>query len=133
MDSPAMPSTPLTVPVASRDGQTAGSLCALAVIALLIAVPPGRTTRRVALIALTLWMEFQAGAHSVHHLGQPTDEARCAIASHASQGSGLVPDTSQSADILLPVTWTTFHQTRTVLRSGPETPHDERAPPAPLT
>jgi hypothetical protein len=128
-----MPSTPPASPVASHDGQSSASLCALALIALLTAAAPGRTTRRGALIALTLWMGFQAGAHSVHHLGQPTDEARCAIASHASQGPGLVPDTSQSADILWPATWTDLHQVRAALRSGPETPHDGRAPPAPLT
>jgi hypothetical protein len=59
----------------------------LAAVALVIPSARRRRPLGVTLTVLTLWMAFEAGAHSVHHLGQPSEEGRCAVASTTADGS----------------------------------------------
>jgi hypothetical protein len=131
--SAVIPSPPLTSSVASPHNVSPAVwiLCALAATALLIAAGFGRRSRRIALIALTLWMGFQAGTHAVHHLGQPADEARCAVASFVSHGSVITADTSVLGKVLLPEAWITLDHAPTLHRCGLPATHDGRAPPVP--
>ena len=47
-----------------------GGMAALAAAALLFTALRGRKALGTSLVALTLWIGFQAAVHSVHHLGQ---------------------------------------------------------------
>jgi hypothetical protein len=107
----------------------AWTMAALATIALLIAAARRRKSLGGALIVLTLWMGFEAGAHSVHHLGQPTQESRCAVASITAHGSAIPSEANVCVGIVL--AQTRIASDLEPAAQGPEAAatHEGRAPP----
>jgi hypothetical protein len=110
-------------------GHTVGAMAALAAAALLLTAQRGRKGLGTALIALTLWLGFQAAVHSVHHLGQPFTEARCPVASSATHGAATLTEASASVSLLL------AHATLALDPDAAASPrrlpatHEGRAPP----
>lgn len=126
----ALPPAPLTTGPAGLDAsQVAWSLAVLAAAALLIGAVRGRRTGRVVLVALVLWMGFEAAAHAVHHLGQPAEEARCAIASVNAHGSGIPSETHPSVSLLVPEARMASDLELPAHGHGLPVTHEGRAPP----
>jgi hypothetical protein len=126
-DLPAPITAPTTIaPDVPLDAWT---LAAFATIAILIAAARRRKSLGGALIVLTLWMGFEAGAHSVHHLGQPTQESRCAVASITAHGSAIPSEANVCVGIVL--AQTRIASDLEPAAQGPEAAatHEGRAPP----
>ncbi len=102
---------------------------AFAAIALFFAAARRRKTLGAALVVLTLWMGFEAGFHSVHHLGAPTQESRCAVASVTVHGSAIASEANVCVGPLLAQTGIARDLEPPV--RGPESgaTHEGRAPP----
>jgi MYXO-CTERM domain-containing protein len=62
----------------------------LALVALLMLAFRSRRTIAALLVAWLAMFAFEAGVHSVHHLGDQNEEARCVVASGSSNLSGAV-------------------------------------------
>jgi hypothetical protein len=104
-------------------------VAAFAAIALLIAAAHRRKTLGAALIAMTLWMGFEAGAHSVHHLGQPSEEGRCAVASVTAHSSAIPSVAHACVAVLLAQTGIARDLEPAAQGHGLAAPHEGRAPP----
>jgi len=110
-------------------GPEAWIVAALAVAALLVAAACRRKTLGAALIALTLWMGFEAGAHSVHHLGQPSGESRCAVASVTAHGTAIPSEVHACVAVLLRRTGIARDTESAGQGHGLPATHEGRAPP----
>lgn len=87
--------------VGFASSHAAAGAVVLVVAALLFTAIRGRKALGTALVALALWSSFQVATHSVHHLGQPSEAARCAVASSAAQASAILAARDDSVSILL--------------------------------
>jgi len=122
---------PLASPSTAGSGISpeAWIVAALAVIGLLMAAARRRKTLGGALIILTLWMGFEAGAHSVHHLGQPTQESRCAIAAATAHSSAIPSEAHACVAVLLAQAGIAGDLEPAVQTHELSATHDGRAPP----
>jgi hypothetical protein len=102
---------------------------ALALVALLAAVACFGRMRRVGLAALTLWMVFQTGAHSAHHLGQPAEKAQCVVASVTAHATAIAADAPAIAALTVPDATSAPDPDPLAYRHAPRVPHEGRAPP----
>ena len=102
---------------------------AFAAIALAMAQARRRTMLGAALIVLTLWMGFEASAHSVHHLGQPSEESRCAVASVTAHSAAIPSDVNVCASLLLPQITIAGGLEPRAHGNGLPAAHEGRAPP----
>ena len=125
------PLTPLTGSSAPGLGSShaAWIMAAVAAAAILFTAARGRRALGTALVALTLWIGFQAAAHSVHHLGQASDEARCAVASVTAQTSAIPTEAQASAAILLTQAAIARDFDAAAHRGALPATHEGRAPP----
>jgi len=107
----------------------AGGMAALAAAALLCTALRGRKALGAALVALTLWFGFQAAVHSVHHLGQPSAETRCTVASNAAHASAIPAEAYVSVSLLLAHTTLALDLDAAARPGGLLATHEGRAPP----
>lgn len=104
-------------------------LVALAAAALLVAALCDRKALGTALVALTFWITFQGAVHSVHHLGHPSDEARCVVASSAAQTSAIPTEVHASVSNLPMQATLALDFAVAAHRGGLPATHEGRAPP----
>ena len=127
------PILPAPFPNPSTDGFDVSHgvwiVAALAAVALLVAAACRRKTLGAALIALTLWMGFEAGAHSVHHLWQPSEESRCAVASVTAHGTAIPSEVHACVAVLLGQTGIARDTEPGTRGRGLPATHEGRAPP----
>jgi hypothetical protein len=107
----------------------AWTLAAFATIALLIAAARRRKTLGAALIILTLWMGFAAGAHSVHHLGQSAEKSQCAVAAVTAHCSAIPSEAHPWVAVLLARAGIAGDLEPTVRAHEIAATHEGRAPP----
>lgn len=105
------------------------TLAAIAAIALLIAAARRRKTLGTALIVLTLWMGLEAGAHSVHHLGQPSEKSQCAVASVTAHSSAIPSEAHACVAVLLAQTGIARDLEPAAQAHELTATHEGRAPP----
>jgi hypothetical protein len=127
-DAPLIPLAS-TSAVGFVSSYAAGGMAALAVTAQLFTALRGRKALGTALVALTFWFGFQAAAHSVHHLGQPSEEARCAVASSAAQTSAIPTEAHVSFSLFLAQTGLVLDFDAAAHPGGLPATHEGRAPP----
>ena len=106
-----------------------GGMAALAAAALLFTVLRGRKALGTVLVALTLWIGFEAAEHSVHHLGQPSAETRCPVASNAAHVSAIPTEAYASVSLLLAHTTLALDFDAAARPGGLPATHEGRAPP----
>ena len=125
------PLTPLASTFAAGfvSSYATGGMAALAAAALLFTALRGRKALGTALVALTLWFGFQAAVHSVHHLGQPSAETRCAVASNAAHVSAVPTEAYVSVSLFPAYTTLALDLDAGVLPGGLPATHEGRAPP----
>lgn len=113
----------------SSVGSEAWIVAALAAVPLLAGAMCRRKTLGVALIVLTLWMGFEAGAHTVHHLGQPSEESRCAIAAVTAHGTAIPSEVQACVGIVVGQARIAIGADPAVKGRGIRPTHEGRAPP----
>jgi hypothetical protein len=127
----AFPPPPLATP--ATPGLAAGpdpwAVAAVAAIALVILAARRRKSLGAALVVLTLWVASQAAVHSVHHLGQPSDEGRCAVASTTAHGSAIPSEIGACAGTIVAQAGIARDLEPAVQPLGPAPTHEGRAPP----
>jgi len=104
-------------------------MAALAAAGFLLAALRGRKALGATLVALMLWIGFQAAVHSVHHLGQPSAETQCTMASSAAQIPAITADAHASISLLLAHTAFALDLAAAPRPGGLPATHDGRAPP----
>jgi hypothetical protein len=103
--------------------------------ALLTAVALGLTSLRLRRAAVLLALglacnAFEAGLHSVHHLGDVGKSAECAVASVSSHAPGALDDSLILPEPPAPLRGRAPVPTAETPPSAPRQPHDSRGPPA---
>jgi len=128
--APMLPAPPANLSTAGFDlSHAAWSVAGLAAIALLIVTARRRKTLGAALIVLTLWMGFEAGAHSVHHLGQPSGKSQCAVAAVTAHSSAIQSEAYACVMVLLAQTGMARDLEPAVQARDLAAAHEGRAPP----
>jgi hypothetical protein len=101
------------------------------VVATAVAVAGRRRDRAALVLALGLvGHTFETGVHSVHHLGDVTQAARCAVASAASHAPGALEDRAIVPGPLLAVRGLAPLAFQEPPCSAARQPHESRAPPS---
>ena len=137
VDRVATTASPATVAVALTESLSATPngpdapwilLGAAALLALAVGRRPPRVLA-IALVAMLAILVFETGLHSTHHLAQPEDAARCAVATATAKLSVDLADPTLEVSCAPGVVTAVVAPAPPIVVARIVTPHAGRAPP----
>jgi hypothetical protein len=115
---------------AARGSSSSFTIAALAALLLLVSALRGRRMLAATLVLMAVVLSFEAGLHSVHHLGDSDRSAACAVASASAHLNGVSVQPPDAEPRAPAAAERVTHLASTPRCSFVIAPHEGRGPPA---